>query len=273
VHPWASFADASWADFAAAAVAAARWVGEAGRLGVGEAIRRATVAATAVAGSNVQLGICLLCCPLAAVEAGQPLREGVRRVLAGLTARDSAAVYEAIAAAAPGGLGRAAEADVSGPAPADLVGAMRSAADRDSVARQYADGFADVFDRDVPALTAAAKRRGHLDEAIVEAHLELTAAEADSLIARKCGLATAESVRREAAAVLAIRRDGDEREYEAAFSELDARLRAEGNRLNPGTSADRIAAALFVCFRRDELDWPPVWRASLPGEAAARRGG
>jgi triphosphoribosyl-dephospho-CoA synthase len=32
----------------------------------------------------------------------------------------------------------------------------------------------------------------------------------------------------------------------AAFDRLDQHLRSDGNRLNPGTSADLIAAALFV---------------------------
>ncbi|MFP3607729.1 triphosphoribosyl-dephospho-CoA synthase, partial [Paraburkholderia sp. SIMBA_053] len=55
------------------------------------------------------------------------------------------AAYRAIALANPGGLGDAPEQSVHAPPTVDLREAMSLAAERDSIARQYANGFADIF--------------------------------------------------------------------------------------------------------------------------------
>ena len=82
-------------------------------------------------------------------------------------------------------------------------------------------------------------------EAIAQAHLELMARVPDTLIGRKAGAAAAAAVAERARAVL---RAGGVRTREglAAARRLDQQLRRGGNRLNPGTSADLVAAALFI---------------------------
>jgi triphosphoribosyl-dephospho-CoA synthase len=73
----------------------------------------------------------------------------------------------------------------------------------------------------------------------------LIAAVPDTLIARKRGRAAAEAVSARARAVL--RRGGwYTRAGRSAAARLDTMLRLDGNRLNPGTSADLIAASLFL---------------------------
>jgi triphosphoribosyl-dephospho-CoA synthase len=77
----------------------------------------------------------------------------------------------------------------------------------------------------------------------------------DTLIARKAGAAAAVAVARRARAV--VRAGGFlTRKGLMAARRLDADLRRRGNRLNPGTSADVIAAALFVWL----LETPPAGR-------------
>ncbi|MFC1759755.1 triphosphoribosyl-dephospho-CoA synthase [Planctomycetota bacterium] len=44
--------------------------------------------------------------------------------------------------------------------------------------------------------------------------------------------------------------------YNAALADLDFWLRSDGNRRNPGTTADLIAAGLFVALL-EELITPP----------------
>ena len=77
----------------------------------------------------------------------------------------------------------------------------------------------------------------------------------DTLIARKCGLAVAEEAARRARQVL----DGGWPKPGAAWArlgELDAWLRADGHRRNPGATADLVAATLFVALREESLPLP-----------------
>lgn len=43
--------------------------------------------------------------------------------------------------------------------------------------------------------------------------------------------------------------------YEQSLAEFDTWLRADGHRRNPGTTADLIAAGLFVLLREGRLHW------------------
>ncbi|PWC46065.1 triphosphoribosyl-dephospho-CoA synthase [Azospirillum sp. TSA6c] len=236
-------------DFLLSAEAAAPEIARTGAP-VGERILRAVQATRSVVGCNTNLGILLLCAPLAraaemaaGVSGARPLRDGLPIVLATLTVEDAEAAFEAIRLASPGGLGRAAEHDVAGPVSVDLRTAMVVARSRDRIAAQYADGFRDVFDigvaraRSMPDSDAVT-----LAEAI---YLEFLTAFPDSHVLRKHGedratavLSEAREVRRQVAAVssAAIRR-----EHLFVF---DARLKWQG--INPGTSADLTVASLFA---------------------------
>ena len=82
-------------------------------------------------------------------------RRASREVLAGLSVADAQLAFEAIRLANPGGLGEAARHDVREPAQVSLLEAMREAANRDSIARQYVSGYADVLARGLERLAAA----------------------------------------------------------------------------------------------------------------------
>jgi triphosphoribosyl-dephospho-CoA synthase len=204
--------------------------------------------------SNTNLGILLLLTPLA--QPGAPMdREGFSRhvlntQLCGVeAARD---VYEAIRVANPGGLGDAPAADVRSEPTITLLEAMALAADRDLVARQYANGFADVFDFGVPTFLDAYGRFGCVEAAVIDAQLHWLAEYPDTLIVRKAGAAAAADVQRRAADVLRL---GGLRTHEGrrAGVELDRHLRSDGNRLNPGAVADLITACLFVALRERKV--------------------
>src|SRR5205807_1769451 len=76
------------------------------------------------------------------------------------------------------------------------------AAERDLIARQYVDGFREIFADGVPALCRGLEQTGSLENAIIYGHLHLLASHPDSLIARKRGLAEAEEASRRARSVL-----------------------------------------------------------------------
>jgi triphosphoribosyl-dephospho-CoA synthase len=256
VHRGADFDDLTFHDFAAAAVAIGPAVDRAAAgAGVGRTVLDAVAATRRVAATNVNLGIALLIAPLAAVPRDKALPSGVAGVLASLTPDDSALVYEAIRLANPGGLGQVDDADVRGTAPADLLEAMRSAAGRDVVARQYATNFADLFGMVVPEVRRNLAEGRRLGDAVIRTHLRAMQLLPDTLIARKCGPEVAAEAALYAGQVLAAR-EGEDGDYLEALADFDFWLRSDGRRRNPGATADLIAAGLFALLRDDELELP-----------------
>ena len=249
VHPAASFADLTHADLVAAAVAIAPVLERATTAPLGRTILEAVSAARSAADTNASLGIILLTAPLAAVPDGEPLSAAaVDQVLARLDAGDAADVYRAIALARPGGMGRVDQDDVAGPPPTDLRAAMRAAADRDQIARLWAEGFGPLFAGAVADLSTCVDAGMPLLDAIVECHLRQLAREPDSLIVRKHGAAAAAKVSAAAAAILRL----SATERPAAEAAFDASLRSP-LRLNPGTTADIVAAALYILLRTGRI--------------------
>jgi triphosphoribosyl-dephospho-CoA synthase len=230
-------------DFRRSAAAAALPLCRAGST-VGARIREAVAASIAVAGCNTNLGIILLAAPLvAAAERGGTLRATLAAVLDDLTVADAIDAYAAIAAANPGGIGSAAQEDVFSPPSVTLRAAMALAADHDSVARQYASGFADVFAIGVARLKAARRRRASPDWATTLVYLDFLSEIPDSHVARKFGLDTARSVQREAID-LRLNLPDDPAVAFPGLLAFDADLKKRG--LNPGTSADLTVASLLA---------------------------
>ena len=256
VHPGAAFDDVSYADFVASAVVIGPLIDQAPQLGVGRTVLDAVRATRAAVGTNTNLGTLLLITPLSVVAPGQSLSEGVDEVLASLTNQDTRHVYEAIRISSAGGLGRAEKADVFADPPSDLtlVDAMRLAADRDTVARQYTNGFADVLQGTAAWIADALAREIPLGEAIVWAHLKQLAQSPDSLIGRKCGPQVAAQATRRAAALIELESRGGS-VVRDALNDFDCWLREDGHRRNPGTTADLVAAGLFVLLREGRLNW------------------
>src|SRR5262249_37387715 len=140
---------------------------------VGQTVLMAVEATRRAVATNTNLGTLLLLAPLARVPRDTPLEVGIPDVLATLTADDARDVYQAIRIANPGGLGRVETADVADEPPTDLVAAMRLAADRDMIARQYDNNFCDVLSVVVPWLRRTLDLGLSLPEAIVHVQLEL----------------------------------------------------------------------------------------------------
>lgn len=233
-------------DFLRSAAAAAPHLCEPGAP-LGRRILGAVSATRAAVGQNTNLGIILLCAPLAkaAQEADGDLRAALVRVLDQPDVPDAEAVFRAIALASPGGLGEAPRHDVRAPATVPLRMAMAEAADRDRIARQWISGFADVFELGLPTYAEARARWADPQWAALAAHLGFLAAFPDSHILRKYGLEEAERTRREA--VPFERGLQAATDPEAMLPELlawDTALKQRG--VNPGTSADLTVATIFA---------------------------
>ena len=260
VHRFQDFEDVTFTDFLLSAAAIAPLMDDVAGRGVGAVVLEGVRRTRGVTTTNTNLGILLLLAPLAAVPRDRPLQDGLRTVLARLSVDDAKAVYGAIRLARPGGLGRVPEQDIAHAPTQTLTQVMALAAERDLVARQYANGFAEVFGAGVPALHQALANGWGLEEAIIFCQLRLMTDHPDSLIARKRGTEEAQESARRAAEVLArgwpITRDAH-----AALQELDAWLRAAGHQRNPGTTADLVTACLFVVLREGTMQLPvDRWR-------------
>ena len=196
---------------------------------------------------------------LRASAAGEPppaWRRHLPAVLAGTSVADGAAAARAIVLAHPAGLGAAPEADVSAAAlsGADAVGAgfhhtlgeaMALAADRDQVARQYASSFATVLclAGSLSRLLAAGAAR---EDAITATFLRQLAAEPDTHIHRKHGLAVAQNVQQQAAAVANLLPDPPRWAPMHIRPLVNLHDHFRLALINPGTTADLLVAALFA---------------------------
>jgi triphosphoribosyl-dephospho-CoA synthase len=255
------FSDCSLENFILSALAIGPAFENASRSGVGRIILQAATDTRRLVRSNTNLGMILLLVPLAkacadARHAGE-IRQSLNILLSRLNVEDARLAYDAIRLSHPGGIGRVREGDISEEPSITLLQAMNLAQDRDSIAREYATGFAITFDLSLPALKKSLFDGVDFLSAIVQAYLTTLSRIPDTLIARKKGIEASRRVSERAANVLQLggilTTVGSE-----ALAAMDRDLRDPGHTLNPGTTADLTAAAIFLALA--ELDVRPELR-------------
>jgi triphosphoribosyl-dephospho-CoA synthase len=255
VHRGADFEDATFLDFVISAVAIGPAMENARQIGIGAAVLSAVRETRRNVATNTNLGTILLLAPLAAAVREESLQQAIGEVLDSLSPPDAVSIYRAIQLANPGGIGEVADMDVAGQPPRSILDAMQAAAEHDLVARQYTSRFATVLDEVVPLLASGSGRGWTLADTIIQTQLILMSRYPDSLIARKCGPQIAQESAARAAGVLESGAPGSDVYFEK-LAGFDFWLRSNHHRRNPGTTADLIAAGLFVALR-DELIAPP----------------
>lgn len=295
VHRGADFEDVTFGDFVTSAVLLGESLQADLQRPLGEMVFQAVQRNRAAVGTNTNLGIVLLLAPLAkAIEKARGTRltsKHISAVLDEVSVADGPRVFAAIRLAKPGGLGTADQLDVNqqgGPvldatgrelSPVDLLQAMKLASHRDGIARQYAGGFAEIFEVGVPLVRLGNTHFNTIYEAIVFAHVAWMARAVDTLIERKCGVETALHAKMLAARALdclpdlkseldrdrgssSVMRESAEfgstgeselEQFWQAVGTLDFWLRSDGHRRNPGTTADLIAASLMVAIYNEEI--------------------
>ena len=225
-------------------------------LSTGARILSAVLATFAAVNTNTNLGILLLCAPLA-VAADHPagrsktLEDSLKSVLASFTRTDTEDVFRAIARATPGGLGKAETGDVRNDPPPSmtLIDAMTLAAPRDLIAAEYTRNFEQIFTLTRRDFTPRLVQGWSPEDALARIYLQILAQTADSHVARKSGATKAEAVRARAAALEKqifasdSTRPSDPEPHRALLA-FDSDLKSE--RVNPGSLADLMAAVAFT---------------------------
>ena len=216
-------------------------------------------------GGNTLLGTVMLFVPLAVAAGMTPagkkfvfdfyrLRENLRLAVESTTAEDAVNLYEAIDVAKPSGLGGAPDLDVTNPLSktrlleddVSLFDVFKIAEDYDEICSEWVRNYPITFDLAYPYLTAQLER-GDLNTAVVHTFLRILSVHPDTFIARKAGVEKAREVSSDAKITLEL--GGLETtEGRETILKLDAKLRAFGNQLNPGTTADLTSAALALCI-------------------------
>lgn len=218
---------------------------------VGVAFERAVEGmAAAQSAGNTQFGALLLLVPLVRASAdGAVTPDAVSSVVEATTVADAAAfcrAFEAVAVGLDEPPAALADVDVRQPQAAaaavedrrlTLAELMARSADVDGVAREWTTGF----DRSFAAAERLRGGEGHLTDRAATAFLELLAAEPDPFVVKRHGVEAAERASEGARAVLAGEREADE---------LAASLVQAG--VNPGTTADLLAAGLYIALERGE---------------------
>jgi triphosphoribosyl-dephospho-CoA synthase len=276
------FEDTTLEDFLCSALAVGSAFENAGRVGVGEAIWQAAADTRRLVRSNTNLGIILLLVPMirACLNSSRVnedrlvikedldwFRKRLGSVLESLTKDDARLTYAAIRLAQPAGLGRVPHADVAGEPSVTLLEAMELAKDRDSIASEYVTHYQITFEMGLPAFEESLLRGAPISDAIVQTFLTVLKKVPDTLIARKKGPDAAREVSRRAGAVLAAGGMLTPRGRKEVAA-MDQQLRDPGHTLNPGTTADLTAAAIFLYLLKNTVQGFRLRPPGFGGQAA-----
>jgi triphosphoribosyl-dephospho-CoA synthase len=216
-------------------------------------------------GGNTLVGTVILLAPIAVAAGIAPtrgeyvfeipkLRENLRLVVESTTPEDAVNVYEAIKVVKPSGLGKAPELDINDSNSVNrivkenisLYQVFKIASEYDRVCSEWVSNYPVTFDFAYPHLMEQIKETGDLNVAIIHAFLTVLAEYPDTFIARKVGIEKAREVSLMAKEVLELGGLVTSKGKES-LREFDLKLRRSSNLLNPGTTADIIAATLALC--------------------------
>jgi triphosphoribosyl-dephospho-CoA synthase len=213
-------------------------------------------------GGNTLLGTVILLSPMAVAAGMTPtkgslnllsFRKNLKLIVESTTSQDAVDLYKAVEIANPGGLGKAPDLDLNDPTSKkrildeeiSLYKVFKIAEGYDTICSEWINNYHVTFDLAYPSLQRHLKNTSDPSAAIVQTFLEILAEVPDTFIARKAGAEKARQVSSEARKVVELGGLNTSRGRNA-LARFDQELRKQSNLLNPGTTADVIAAALAV---------------------------
>ena len=265
VGPSHDFTDTKYEDFLLSGIAMGSVMRRAvelgmlykpGKSGLGRLIRSAVEeSARRHRGRNTNLGMTLLMTPLSAsagiaIGSGdfsrKALRSGVSTIINGSTPEDTVELYAAISSS-NAEVGKSRSFDVNDPRSQQKIleeemnlQDIFEVSKWDSVARELVTEMEVTFTIGLPALERGFERTGSFRSSVLRCFMEILARVPDTLIERKNNHETAIEVSNEARAIL------EKGLKTRDISAFDAKLCCEGNRYNPGTTADLTASSIML---------------------------
>ena len=208
--------------------------------------------------TNTNLGIMMMCIPIAASAAisngFDEIQENVGRLMDATTVEDAVNLYDAINVADAGGMGDQEEFDVMSEKAKDELRAnnqtmydvLKISAGWDRLANELTSKMPVCFEIGYPTFSDFWKTCDDVDvinKASVLTFMTILSQVPDTLISRKYGNEIAEAVSRKAEGILKFK---DDDSFVEKLLEYD-------NKLNPGTTADLTAASIFLSYLADNF--------------------
>ncbi|MCI5737312.1 MAG: triphosphoribosyl-dephospho-CoA synthase [Methanobrevibacter ruminantium] len=213
--------------------------------------------------TNTNLGIMMMCIPIAAAASisngFDEIQENVGRLMDATTVEDAVNLYDAINVADAGGMGDQDEFDVMSEKAKDELRAnnqtmfdvLEISAGWDRLANELTNKMPVCFEIGYPCYSSFWKTSDDVDvinKATVLTFMTILSQIPDTLISRKYGDEVAEDVSQKASDILEFK---DDDSFVEKLFELDAYL--DENKLNPGTTADLTAASIFLSYLADNF--------------------
>jgi len=237
-------------------------------------------------GGNTHLGTSMLIVPLA-ISAGytfartrkldiEDIRGNVGKVVKATTVQDALDVQEAIELLMPTGLGKLRDRNLPDLSGTDarriivkkaytLYEMMKASSSWDNIAREWITGMEISFCCGLPTWLGVRGETGDVNAATVHTFLAILSKYPDTFIARKVGskvkedielavkkgLVEARMISAKASSILGMGGVMTGKGMKA-LRDLDVQLRAKGNDLNPGTTADLTASSIMIAMLSGE---------------------
>ena len=213
--------------------------------------------------TNTNLGIMMMCIPIAASAAisnsFDEIQENVGRLMDATTVEDAVNLYDAINVADAGGMGDQEEFDVMSEKAKDELRAnnqtmfdvLAISAPWDRLASELTTKMPVCFEIGFPTFTDFWNTCDDVDvinKATVLTFITILSQIPDTLISRKYGDEIAESVSLKAKEILKFK---DDDSFVEKLLEFDDYLYEKG--YNPGTTADLTAASIFLSYLKKEF--------------------
>lgn len=215
-------------------------------------------------GGNVLLGHILILAPLSAAgtlclkyKANRlsDFKCYLNKIIEESTVNDTINLYEAIRLCNPGGLGKINKYDINNE---DVLKDLRKdrinlkkifdlSKDYDLISSEYSTRFNIILNEGLPYLLQMYEDYKNPNIATVNTFLKILSDHPDSLIIRKSGINSAQSVSKLAQNILKDGGISSQKGLELTI-ELDKKLQEKKGKLNPGTTADLVAGILFCAL-------------------------
>ena len=215
---------------------------------LGDRILNAIVATKKETSMNTNLGIVLLCAPIAHALLNykeMSLKDAITKTIDNATSDDTVKICEAINIANPGGLGDVLDYDTKSMPAVKLREIMSYSAQYDRISYQYHNNYQDILDFIIPSLDKNMIKYKSSDISISMTYLQILSKIPDSHISRKLGEEIAKKTSNRVNDLLKIQdKDCSQGYLVKQLNDLDYEYKKKG--INPGTTADLLVASLMI---------------------------